>query len=184
MTATITIPERELAKAVGDYYADPLGFVLFAYPWGKPGPLREHAGPDKWQAQFLKEVGEQVLRPLATRTPAPRIAAFCDLLSDCAKHHLSAKIATSACPALDPFTADHGTNLANDCVCLCSAGRLIGTGLVHRRKTRPLRRRCGYLVPEAGMFCTCCSNLILARYLERPLQENLVEWSRGQRVNC
>ncbi len=34
------------------------------------------------------------------------------------------------------------------------------------------------------MFCTCCSNLILARYLERPLQENLVEWSLGQRVNC
>lgn len=61
---------------------------------------------------------------------------------------------------------------------VCSAA------LVHRRKTRPLRRRYGYLVPEAGMFCTCCSNLILARYLERPLQENLVEWSRGQRINC
>ncbi len=60
MTTSAASLDRELAKAVSEYYDDPLGFVLFAYQWGKPGPLREHSGPDQWQAQFLKELGEQV----------------------------------------------------------------------------------------------------------------------------
>jgi hypothetical protein len=60
MTTTATTAERELAKAVGDYYADPLGFVLFAYPWGKPGALERYNGPDTWQADFLGQLGEEV----------------------------------------------------------------------------------------------------------------------------
>jgi hypothetical protein len=47
---------RQAAK----YKADPLGFVLWAYPWGKPGPLEKYSGPDQWQAEFLKELGEEV----------------------------------------------------------------------------------------------------------------------------
>ena len=35
MTAQPT--EIELADEIGSYYADPLGFVRFAYPWGEPG---------------------------------------------------------------------------------------------------------------------------------------------------
>ena len=60
MTATTADLDRELARAVSEYYDDPLGFVLFAYQLGKPGPLRDHPGPDEWQTQFLKELGEQV----------------------------------------------------------------------------------------------------------------------------
>ncbi len=60
MTISAISLDRELARAVSEYYDDPLGFVLFAYQWGKPGPLREHPGPDEWQAQFLEEVGKQV----------------------------------------------------------------------------------------------------------------------------
>ena len=52
--------ELELAAELANYYADPLGFVLFAYPWGKRGSLENHAGPDKWQAKFLEELGDQV----------------------------------------------------------------------------------------------------------------------------
>ncbi len=62
MTTTAVSPDRELARAVSEYYADPLGFVLFAYQWGKPGPLREHSGPDEWQREFLAEVGKEVRR--------------------------------------------------------------------------------------------------------------------------
>lgn len=41
---------------------DPLGFVLFAYPWGEEGTaLSDEDGPDKWQAGFLEELGRQVL---------------------------------------------------------------------------------------------------------------------------
>lgn len=53
-------PERELAKAAADYFCDPLGFVKFAYPWGKPGSLERYSGPDEWQAGFLKELGGEV----------------------------------------------------------------------------------------------------------------------------
>jgi len=53
--------EAELTDAVAEYYANPLGFVMFAYPWGEPGTGLEHAeGPDTWQREFLIELGEQV----------------------------------------------------------------------------------------------------------------------------
>ena len=48
-------PDIELAKAVSEYYADPLGFVLFAFPWGQPGtPLAQISGPRRWQWEFLE----------------------------------------------------------------------------------------------------------------------------------
>lgn len=49
-----------LADEVATYYADPLGFVLAMYPWGEPGPLEGHTGPDAWQEQFLEELGEEI----------------------------------------------------------------------------------------------------------------------------
>jgi len=53
-------PENALADFVGTFYADPLGFVLAAYPWGEPGPLQDHAGPDTWQRAHLESIGAQV----------------------------------------------------------------------------------------------------------------------------
>ena len=48
---------HEMAK----YYADPLGFVMMAYPWGeKGGPLENEEGPDANQKQFLIDLGAQV----------------------------------------------------------------------------------------------------------------------------
>lgn len=52
--------EDELHEEVASYYDDPLGFVLFAYPWGEPGSLAEHPGPDAWQLEFLTKLGQQV----------------------------------------------------------------------------------------------------------------------------
>lgn len=49
-----------LIKEYSRFYADPLGFVRAAYPWGKQGSLLNHTGPDKWQEEFLVQVGEQV----------------------------------------------------------------------------------------------------------------------------
>ena len=53
--------DDEIAGQVAAYYADPLGFVMFAYPWGEPGPLKDYTGPDKWQADVLREIGRQVV---------------------------------------------------------------------------------------------------------------------------
>lgn len=52
--------QDELAAFVGQFYDDPLGFVEACYPWGEPGPLDSYKGPDKWQAEFLGRIGEEV----------------------------------------------------------------------------------------------------------------------------
>ncbi len=39
---------------------DPLKFVLKAWAWGEPGWLEHDAGPDRWQAEFLNELGVQI----------------------------------------------------------------------------------------------------------------------------
>ena len=39
---------------------DPLRFVQEGYPWGEPGELERHPGPDDVQIAFLKELGESV----------------------------------------------------------------------------------------------------------------------------
>ena len=54
--------DLQLAEEVAQYYADPYGFVLAMYPWGEPGMLKDHPGPDQWQAEFLKGIGEEVAR--------------------------------------------------------------------------------------------------------------------------
>lgn len=60
------LPSREVVEAevlwrkASSFRSDPLGFVLWAYPWGKPGPLEQYAGPDDWQTDFLRELGKEV----------------------------------------------------------------------------------------------------------------------------
>lgn len=60
MSSLATSPEMQLAEAVGEYYANPLGFVLFAFPWGELGPLLNEVGPDEWQKAFLRDLGAAV----------------------------------------------------------------------------------------------------------------------------
>jgi hypothetical protein len=51
----------QLANEMAKYYADPLGFVLAAYPWGQKGtPLENEDGPDANQRQFLSDLGKDV----------------------------------------------------------------------------------------------------------------------------
>jgi len=60
-TAVVHDVDAELAAFVADFYDDPEGFVFAAYPWGKTGtPLAEHKGPDTWQREFLRSVGDAV----------------------------------------------------------------------------------------------------------------------------
>lgn len=50
----------EIADEVAKCYADPLRFVMFAYPWGERGTLERRTGPDTWQKETLIEIGEAV----------------------------------------------------------------------------------------------------------------------------
>jgi hypothetical protein len=53
-------PELELARHIGRFRDNPLGFVLFAFPWGQPGELAGYDGPDEWQRELLQAIGELV----------------------------------------------------------------------------------------------------------------------------
>lgn len=53
--------ERELGLAIASYTHDPLGFVMFAFPWGvKGGPLEHMSGPEPWQREHLEEIGRRL----------------------------------------------------------------------------------------------------------------------------
>lgn len=53
--------ERELGLAIAEFTHDPLGFVLFAFPWGKSGtPLEHMSGPEPWQAEHMEEIGRRL----------------------------------------------------------------------------------------------------------------------------
>lgn len=67
-------PERELPLAIGSFFADPLGFVLWAFDWGAdqstkvvrlPEPWDERYaseyGPDAWACELLDAIGAQVV---------------------------------------------------------------------------------------------------------------------------
>ena len=51
--------EGDLIDLMASCYADPLRHVLVSYPWGH-GQLRGRDGPDKWQREFLVELGKEV----------------------------------------------------------------------------------------------------------------------------
>lgn len=49
--------EQQLASDIGGFAFDPLGFVLYAFPWDE-GELAGMSGPEPWQRDELKGIGE------------------------------------------------------------------------------------------------------------------------------
>ncbi len=61
-------PLDALLDGLARYRHDPLGFVLWAFPWGEAGtPLAEMDGPELWQREQLQRIGER-LRAGAAQT--------------------------------------------------------------------------------------------------------------------
>jgi hypothetical protein len=54
-----TNPELMLAEDMGGFFANPLGFVMYAFDWGN-GELKGHNGPDEWQKEFLIDWGKAI----------------------------------------------------------------------------------------------------------------------------
>ena len=53
--------KHTLIDQVASYALDPLGFVLFAFPWGEPGTeLANSIGPRDWQRELLAELGQRL----------------------------------------------------------------------------------------------------------------------------
>lgn len=52
----------ELIQDLGRYSTDPLGFVMWAFPWGQPDTDLEFSkGPEPWQRQILTWLGEGLI---------------------------------------------------------------------------------------------------------------------------
>lgn len=57
--------QKMLAADIASYAHDPLGFVKYAFPWGK-GDLENEAGPWAWQREILEDISQHLSNP-ATR---------------------------------------------------------------------------------------------------------------------
>lgn len=57
---SVSSPAEDLIDDIANYQHDPLGYVLYAFPWGEGGELKESAGPRKWQTRFLTKLGERL----------------------------------------------------------------------------------------------------------------------------
>jgi hypothetical protein len=60
------VTDVQIADKLAEFYADPLGFILFAFPWGeKGGPLEQFPdGPDEWHRDLFVAMAETVLTNL------------------------------------------------------------------------------------------------------------------------
>lgn len=51
----------EFIETLATFSADPLGFVLWAFPWQEPGELESFRGPEPWQIDILSDLGKGLL---------------------------------------------------------------------------------------------------------------------------
>lgn len=52
----------ELLETLAEYSSDPLGFVMWNYPWGEPGSeLENFTGPELWQIEILTDLGNGII---------------------------------------------------------------------------------------------------------------------------
>ncbi len=51
----------DIIEELASYSKDPLGFVMFAFPWGEKGTeLEDEDGPEPWQREELEQIGESL----------------------------------------------------------------------------------------------------------------------------
>lgn len=73
----LTLRDLELQREICEqYYYDPLGFVLFALPWGKAGTrLANQQGPDAWQIDIMETLGESMKKGIGVADAMPTLLA-------------------------------------------------------------------------------------------------------------
>lgn len=61
MNSSSADPQLILLEELARFSTDPLGFVLWNYPWGEPGPLEKFSGPEPWQWELLEHIRQGVV---------------------------------------------------------------------------------------------------------------------------
>ncbi len=57
----LTGADVQLAQDIARFAHDPLGHVLYVYPWGQPGTsLAKKSGPRAWQVKILRDIGDRL----------------------------------------------------------------------------------------------------------------------------
>lgn len=70
MTAAAMSPEEQLVEDIASFTYDPLGYALYAFPWGEEGTELAHAtGPRKWQADAFREIRDHLQNPATRHQP-------------------------------------------------------------------------------------------------------------------
>ncbi|MBF2784450.1 terminase [Klebsiella pneumoniae] len=70
MTDAALSPEEQLIEDIASFTHDPLGYALYAFPWGEDGTELAHAsGPRQWQADAFREIGEHLQNPATRHQP-------------------------------------------------------------------------------------------------------------------
>lgn len=57
MLATAPSADALMAADIAEFEFDPLGYVKYVFPWGSAA-LKGEDGPDKWQADLLRDIGK------------------------------------------------------------------------------------------------------------------------------
>ncbi len=58
--APVEATYEDFIRKIASFRDDPLGFVLFVFPWGQKGTrLHDQDGPDDWQREVLTTLGEE-----------------------------------------------------------------------------------------------------------------------------
>lgn len=69
-TAALVDYEQELVEKLYSFRHDPLGCVLYSFPWGESGTeLADEPGPRKFQRKFLTELGDHLQNPGTRHKP-------------------------------------------------------------------------------------------------------------------
>lgn len=64
MTDAALSPEEQLIEDIAGFTHDPLGYALYAFPWGEDGTELAHAtGPRQWQADAFREIRDHLQNP-------------------------------------------------------------------------------------------------------------------------
>lgn len=65
-----TDPSVELARDIGGYAFDPVGYAAYAFPWGRAGTsLERDSGPRAWQGDILAIIRDHLRNPQTRYTP-------------------------------------------------------------------------------------------------------------------
>lgn len=64
----------DLIEEIAEFEMDPLGFVLFSFPWGEPGELVNADGPEPWQVELLDDMGRLLRQGLINVSEAIQMA--------------------------------------------------------------------------------------------------------------